>query len=184
MEEQQKGKLKQEIQKLGLLAGDVLIICIVSILSLLVRFDLKYDSIPIYYLDWMYGYLPAHIICTLIIFYFCKMYRSLWRYASISEMVHIVEGAFLSTALQWIVMWSMKCRMPISFHLMTLVFLICFTALERFAYRILLEMKNRYINMPQQGSGANVMIIGAGDAGRVMLTEITASQYIQGKVSG
>ena len=182
MEEQQKGKLKQEIQKLGLLAGDVLIICIVSILSLLVRFDLKYDSIPIYYLDWMYGYLPAHIICTLIIFYFCKMYRSLWRYASISEMVHIVEGAFLSTALQWIVMWSMKCRMPISFHLMTLVFLICFTALERFAYRILLEMKNRYINMPQQGSGANVMIIGAGDAGRVMLTEITASQYIQGKV--
>lgn len=65
---------------------------------------------------------------------------------------------------------------------MTLVFLICFTTTERFAYRILLEMKHRYINVPQQGSGANIMIIGAGDAGRVMLREITASQYIQGKV--
>ena len=182
VEEQQKGKLIQEVQKLGLVTGDILIIYVVSVLSLLVRFDLNYTSIPGYYLDWMYGYLPAHIVCTLIIFYFCKMYKSLWRYASINEMTHIVAGAFLSTALQWIVMWSMKCRMPISFHLMTLVFLICFTTTERFAYRILLEMKHRYINVPQQGSGANIMIIGAGDAGRVMLREITASQYIQGKV--
>lgn len=130
----------------------------------------------------MLEYLPVHIFCTLIIFYFCRMYRILWKYASVNEMVHIMAGTFITTMLQWIVMWSLKYRMPISFHLMMFVFLTGFTALERFAYRIIVEMKNRYLELPGDVSSACIMIIGAGDAGRVMLNEITASQYIQGKV--
>lgn len=182
MKERRKINFKNMLQTFALVVCDIGIICMVSVLALLLRFDMHYQTIPTYYLEWMYAYLPIHIFCTLIIFYFCKMYRILWRYASFNEMAHIISGVFLSTMLQWIVMWSMKCRMPISFHLLTFVFLIGFTTLERFAYRIVVETKNRYLELPNHSSSASIMIIGAGDAGRVMLNEITASQYIQGKV--
>lgn len=182
MKEQKGIKIKNVLQTLVLVLCDIAIICIVSYLALLLRFDLHYSSIPEIYINYMLEYLPVHIFCTLIIFYFCRMYRILWKYASVNEMAHIVIGTFLTTMLQWIVMWSMKYRMPISFHLMMFVFLTGFTALERFAYRIIVEMKNRYLELPGDVSSACIMIIGAGDAGRVMLNEITASQYIQGKV--
>ena len=165
-----------------LMLGDVLIIFGVSVLSLLVRFEMAYHLIPIYYLEWMYQYMPAHIICTVIIFYFCRMYNSLWRYASIGEVFHIVMGCFASSALQMIIMWSIGYRMPISFHLMTFMLLTGFTTLERFAYRITMEMKHRYMSVPMEGNSSRVMIIGAGDAGRVMLQEMKASQYVHGKV--
>ena len=182
MKEQRGIKIKNVLQTLVLVLCDVAIICMVSYLALLLRFDLHYSSIPEIYINYMLEYLPVHIFCTLIIFYFCRMYRILWRYASVNEMVHILTGTILSTMFQWIVMWSLRYRMPISFHLMTFVFLTGFTALERFAYRILVEMKNRYLELPGDVSSASIMIIGAGDAGKVMLNEITASQYIQGKV--
>ena len=182
MKEQKGIKIKNVLQTLVLVLCDIAIISIVSYLALLLRFDLHYSSIPEIYINYMLEYLPVHIFCTLIIFYFCRMYRILWKYASVNEMAHIVIGTFLTTMLQWIVMWSMKYRMPISFHLMMFVFLTGFTALERFAYRIIVEMKNRYLELPGDVSSACIMIIGAGDAGRVMLNEITASQYIQGKV--
>ena len=180
--EEQIGRIKKMGQTLGLIAGDTIILVLVSIMSLLIRYELNYDAIPEYYLDWMYSYLPVHIVCSLVVFYFCKMYNSLWKYASIGEMGHIIIGCFCSTMMQWVIMWSMKERMPISFHIMTFVFLVGLTSLERFAYRIEVAMKHRYINVPSDASGSNVMIIGAGDAGRVMLTEITDSRYIQGKV--
>lgn len=182
MKEQKGIKIKNVLQTLVLVLCDIAIVCMVSYLALLLRFDMHYSSIPEIYINYMLEYLPVHIFCTLIIFYFCRMYRILWKYASVNEMVHIMAGTFITTMLQWIVMWSLKYRMPISFHLMMFVFLTGFTALERFAYRIIVEMKNRYLELPGDVSSACIMIIGAGDAGRVMLNEITASQYIQGKV--
>lgn len=174
----------RNIRNKGLLVcGDILIIIGVSILSLLARFELKYDVIPDYYLQWMYQYMPVHIFCTIIIFYFCKMYHSLWRYASIGEVCRIVIGCFSSTILQMVVMWTVfGHRMPISFHIMTFMFLVGFTMVERFAYRIFEELRNKYVPFSVDENPINVMLIGAGDAGRVMLKEISASQYVHGKV--
>lgn len=172
-----------EIWKIGLLMlGDILIIIGVSVLSLLARFDMKYGDIPEYYLEWMYRYLPVHILCTIIIFYVLKLYRSLWRYASVGELMRIVSACFLTAILQMIIMWNIGYRMPISFHIMMFMFLTGFVTLERFAYRIFQEMQKKYVSLPKNDNPARVMIIGAGDAGRVMLQEISASQHIHGRV--
>ena len=181
--EEQRTKINKIFQTLAFVMGDILIISFVSILALLIRYELHYDKIDAVFLNWMYEYLPFHVICTLIIFYFCKLYNSLWKYASIGELGHIVLGCFLSVALQWIVMWSIRWHsMPVSYHIMSFMLLSGCISLERFAYRIITEMRNRYVSFPNEGNSSNVMIVGAGDAGRAILTEMTASQYLQGKV--
>ena len=178
-----KEKSKSFIKQISILCGDILIIFGVSILALLVRFEMVYSAIPGYYLEWMYQYMPVHIICTLIIFYFCKMYRNLWRYASVGELCYLILACCTSAILQMIVMWNIGYRMPISFHINTIMFLTGFTAIERFTYRILVEMKSKYLTASIGGREVSrVMLVGAGDAGRVLLKEMAASQFVHGKV--
>lgn len=176
-------KSKNFVRQACILCGDILIICLVSVLALMIRFEMKYLAIPEYYIEWMYKYLPVHIICTIIIFYFCKMYRNLWRYASIGEMCYLVLACVSSSVLQWIVMWWIGYRMPISFHIITIMLLIGLTTMERFSYRVIVELKNHYFtSVMEEGEISNVMLIGAGEAGRVLLKEMEASQHVQGKI--
>lgn len=179
----EKYRNRNTLKVLAFVLGDICIIFGVSLLALLVRFEMVYSSIPEYYLQWMYLYTPVHIFCTLIIFYFFKMYRNLWRYASVRELCYLLLACTSASLLQMVLMWSMGYRMPISFHIMTITFLTAFTALERFAYRILEEMRNRYMSLPILHADVNnIMLVGAGEAGRVLLKEMIASQYTHGQV--
>ena len=105
-------------------------------LALWLRFEFHYSEISPEFLERMYKYMPVHFVCSICLFYFCGMYKSIWKYASINEVGNIIKGCFLTTILQWVVMWNISYRMPVSFHCMTFVFLIGFLTLERFAYRI------------------------------------------------
>ena len=181
MDDEKKLQLKKKTELLAIVLGDLLILFGVSVLALWLRFEFHYKDITPMFLERMYKYMPIHLVCSILLFYFCGMYKSIWRYASISEVGNIITGCFLTTMLQWVVMWKISYRMPVSFHCMTFVFLVGFITLDRFAYRIIVEMKSRYF-VTGPGNTENVMIVGAGDAGRVMLKEFHESQYIEGKV--
>lgn len=181
MDDEKKLQLKKKTELLAIVLGDLLILFGVSVLALWLRFEFHYKDITPIFLERMYKYMPIHLVCSILLFYFCGMYKSIWRYASISEVGNIITGCFLTTMLQWVVMWKISYRMPVSFHCMTFVFLVGFITLDRFAYRIIVEMKSRYF-VTGPGNTENVMIVGAGDAGRVMLKEFHESQYIEGKV--
>ncbi len=181
MDDEKRLQIKNKMETLAIVLGDLVILFLVSVLALWLRFEFHYSEISPEFLERMYKYMPVHFVCSICLFYFCGMYKSIWKYASINEVGNIIKGCFLTTILQWVVMWNISYRMPVSFHCMTFVFLIGFLTLERFAYRIFGEMKFRYF-LPNMGNTANVMIIGAGDAGRVMLKEFHDSQYIEGKV--
>ena len=73
-----------------LFLGDVVIIIMASVGALIARFDFSYSSIDAVYLDSMYHYLPIHIFTTVVIFYFCRMYHSLWKFISIHELGYII----------------------------------------------------------------------------------------------
>lgn len=64
---------------------DIAIIIISSLLALLARFDFSYAQIEIPYLSNLYHYLPISIIVNLLIFYFCRMYHSLWKFVGVHE---------------------------------------------------------------------------------------------------
>jgi len=181
MDDEKRLQIKNKMETLAIVLGDLVILFLVSVLALWLRFEFHYSEISPEFLERMYKYMPVHFVCSICLFYFCGMYKSIWKYASINEVGNIIKGCFLTTILQWVVMWNISYRMPVSFHCMTFVFLIGFLTSERFAYRIFGEMKFRYF-LPNMGNTANVMIIGAGDAGRVMLKEFHDSQYIEGKV--
>lgn len=179
--------IKGESEKarvLLLILLDIVVINGSGLLALLLRFDLRYSEIDMPYLQYFYDFIPTYTVCTIVIFILCRLYKSLWRYASVQEIWYIILAAVLSSGLEWILMWYVKgYRMPIGgYHLYKLIFIIGFTTAGRFMYRAA-----RYINESRRmilhkNYIKRTMLVGAGECGRIMLKEIRGSRHLNNQV--
>ncbi|EEX20583.1 polysaccharide biosynthesis protein [Blautia hansenii DSM 20583] len=166
-----------------LLLGDITIIIIASIGALIARFDFSYNSIDAIYLESMYRYLPIHILTTVLIFYFCKMYHSLWKFISIHELGYIILANIVSFFMQIAGFHLMQYPIPRSYFFLEILLQTVMVVGIRFSYRFC-----RYLKEAREqrfGCGEpqkRVMIIGAGDAGRAIIKEILDSRHLTMKV--
>ena len=166
-----------------LFLGDVVIIIMASVGALIARFDFSYSSIDAVYLDSMYHYLPIHIFTTVVIFYFCRMYHSLWKFISIHELGYIILANTISFFMQIIVYCLFQYLIPKSYFFAQIMLQTAMVIGIRFSYRFCRYLKEAReqcfgCGEPQQ----RVMIIGAGDAGRVIIKEILDSRFLTMKV--
>lgn len=75
---------------LMLVLADILIVLISYFIALLLRFDFVFSSIPEEYLMGYLWSMPFWIISTIVIFYICRLYHSIWRLASVAELQMIL----------------------------------------------------------------------------------------------
>lgn len=166
-----------------LLIFDVAIIIVSSFLALLVRFDFRYSSIDGIYLKSMYGYLPFHLISTISIFYFCKMYHSVWKFVGVNELGYIVIANIISFFFQVAGIELLGYQIPRSYYFIQIGIQMILVIGVRFSYRFLRYLKKAG---EQKFSGKknlkNVMIIGAGEAGRTIIKEMIDSKHLKTKV--
>ena len=164
----------------GLIVCDFLTIHLAWFLALWIRFDCMFSAIPHNYLNAYAGYITAHAIFSILIFWLLRMYQSLWRYASYIEMVRTITGSLLSSLLYTILIAVLICKMPISYYLVGAFFQLTALLIPRFSYR-LFRMFLSARHKPDQGVG-RVMIVGAGQAGRMILRDIMNTKAIEDQV--
>ncbi len=167
-------------RRLFLISYDIAAILVASAMALLLRFELDYKAIDDRFIEAVWKYIPINIIVTIIVFYFFKLYSSLWAFAGISEMQNIVAACILTSVIQMGGMLLLDLRPPRSFYFlygMVFVFLIM---LSRFAYRAirLVRRKKRLAT-----EGRRTMVIGAGEAGSMIIKEIMTSEHLNLKVA-
>ena len=83
------------IRRIFLMCYDLLAVFAASILALLVRFDFHIMNVPSEYLDEVWRTIPYMAIVTLVIFWFLRLYSSLWSYAGALEMMYVVSACVL-----------------------------------------------------------------------------------------
>ena len=180
-----------------------LIIFIVDLLLLgaalydafLIRFEF---NIPPFYLDLFLRMLPYVIVTKIACLYFFDLYRGMWRYTSISDLLNIIKAATASSLLITLFI-AFKMRFigyPRSVFIidcfLTILFIAGFRLLVRlFFERLAREKSNK--SMPQQfmslfkrypKSVKKLLIIGAGDCGEKILREIRDNSSLNLKVIG
>ena len=157
---------------------DIMAILIASFMALFIRFEFKFNDIPQDYWKAYVDVLPFTILLTLVFFVVWKLYKSVWRYASATEMVNIAMATTCAAVAQVVLCCATNNLMPRSYYLLCWFFLFGLTCCIRFSYRILriLNMKRKSIG--RNNARTNVMIIGAGAAANSIMKEIEASQYI------
>ena len=146
---------------------DILAMTMCSFLSIGLRFD--FHDIPNIYIDNIYNYLLIDSIIIVAIFSIFKIYKSMWSYASITELINIILACSSYELIEFIYKQIINVNMPRSYYLIKLILLYVFISSIRYSYRIARTMRDYY---REKNGLTNTMIIGAGEAGRMLITEI------------
>lgn len=156
-----------------LLAYDIIAINFSYFLGLWLRFDFHFSRIPEEYLSAFLKFAPFYTVFSVIVFYALRLYKSIWRFASFSELNRIAATSVITALFQLVGITLFVKRMPISYYLVGAMVQFFLIVAVRFAYRyILLERSRRVKNDVTH----HVMIIGAGAAGQVILKELLNSK--------
>lgn len=163
-----------------LMVYDFMAICFSYLLALLVRFDFKFSSIDSQYLQGCYKSVLFYALFCVILFWFLKLYKSIWRFASYSELLRVILATAISGLVYPIVMNLFVGGMPASYYVIGIVCQFCLTLGVRFSYRFILLLRSR---TSKNQSETNVMLIGAGSAGQMIQRDIVGAREINEKVA-
>lgn len=177
-------KMKQNFLKipinriLALILLDIMSIVVASFAALYIRFDFSFEGIPQEYLIKFENIIVYNIILTLLFFAVWKLYKSVWRYASATELLNIVFATTCASIAQMILCHILDQKMPRSYYALYWFLLFGMTCIIRFSYRILRLINSKRTELRTKKEGSNVMIIGAGAAANAILKEIETSRYL------
>lgn len=163
---------------IALVILDIMSILLVSFAALYIRYDFSFQDIDPLFFKHCENLLIPNIIGTLIFFVIWKLYRSVWRYASANELVNIVGATACASLAQFVYCKFTDNRMPRSYSVLYFFLLTLAICCIRFGYRILRLINNKRMNLLGKEHCVNVMIIGAGAGGDMILKEIENSRYL------
>jgi len=155
---------------------DILAVALAYFLALWLRFDCMVSKIPEEYLTSYARFIGFYIVFCVIIFAVFKLYRSIWRYASIVELVRVIISTAVTGICHAIFITIILRRMPVSYYLLGVIFQFLLIIAARFGFRFYLIVKKRYKR--DLSTMKRVMIIGAGEAGRNVIRELNQTDEI------
>ncbi len=173
------GFLKVPVSRIILLVlSDMLAVLLSSVLSLYVLYDFSFREVESRFWEAVLcAYFP-NVAVTLLIFYLLRLYHSVWRYASETELINIILAAVLCFLTQPVIFMILGVSVPRSYPFFYAFFLLVFTCAVRFSYRFLRILENRRLSRSDGIKRTNCMIVGAGAAGNAILKEIEFSRYL------
>ncbi|MEE1032536.1 MAG: nucleoside-diphosphate sugar epimerase/dehydratase [Ruminococcus sp.] len=174
---------KKRIRISLLLLYDVMAILLSEYMALLIRYEFRPDKINVDHLETMLKFSAVNVIVTLAIFAFFSLYESLWRYASVTELLNLTLACMVSAGMQLIGTFMLEYRMPRSYYVLYFLVLLPLMMAGRFSYRLLRIVKQRLHNIAENEKPVVTMVIGAGDAGLAIIKEIQSSYHLNWKVA-
>lgn len=161
--------MEKRSSNFALMFIDLVLINVAYLLSLFIRFEGVIDS---QFLSYLPTYLDNAIYITAIklgVFYYFKMYKTMWVYASVTELYNIVIAALVSNAGVLSFLFIRQANLPRSIHILaTLIDMVLIGGL-RFSFRAF--SKNPVQKIMKKDRMKRIMIIGAGDAGVMVMRE-------------
>lgn len=156
---------------------DIVSVIFASYAAVLIRYEFHVDTIPEHFLGPITEFLPVNILLTLCVFYFFRLYHSLWAFAGETELQNVVMACVISAVLSSVGLQFFKTAgqpVPKSYYFLYLFILISMIFASRFSYRFLRSQKHKQQN---KKNGTSVMVIGAGEAANVIIKEIVNSNF-------
>ena len=114
--------------------------------------------------------LPLLVVLKLFAFFWVGVYRGLWRYTSIGDLVVYGKGVAIGSILSvvaFLLLYRFENFSRTVFALDALLLLVALAG-SRMAFRFIREV----IPLPHQNIGRRVLIYGAGDGGEMLLREL------------
>ena len=168
-------------RSLLILFFDLLGITFSGFFALWIRFDLSIAKIETKYVEEQRRILPILILTFVAVYFLFRLYHSIWRFASVSELTRIVGAYILLVPVILIERRLFTFDLPRSTYFIAYMFnFLCCIAI-RFSYRVFRYYVNRRRSrlLPESD---RVMVIGAGSAARELIADIATSEKVRYQV--
>ena len=169
---------KRILRILVVVLMDMLLIAACGGAALITRFEFSFDISDVY-IHRMTAFLCVQIVVTIGVFFLRKMYHYVWRMVStydVADMIISVAtaffGSYITARLVGIYIPNSVAAIDLVFNLVVLVGMRCALRFYEAWMRALLQIRG----------SERIMLIGAGEAGRILLHEISFSKRTNGKV--
>lgn len=166
-----------------LLFLDVIWLCSMGFFALWIRFDFGVPREMDGYWGEMIRVLPIVVPTMLIIYFGFRLYHSLWRFVSIMELARIVCVYIIIVPVVTLEVLVFGFRLPRSVYLISYILDFAGCVGIRFSYRFIRELSRRRFRNDGRDSVESVMMIGAGEAARELLSDISVSDKVHYRVS-
>ncbi len=162
--------------KFKLLLIDAVILGITPILAIMIRFDgvINVHAFASYKLC-----LPWMVVLSLAIFYLYGLYHRIWHYARMRDLVAIIGAVTLAQALIYTIIVVSGIFMPRSLPVLTWMLNMGFIGGSRLLFKLDLDMITK-----SKGEKKNVLIVGAGDAGAMLVRELEQNDSARTRIVG
>ncbi|MCI3922701.1 polysaccharide biosynthesis protein [Paenibacillus sp. TRM 82003] len=157
-----------------LLVIDAIIISFSVYLAFLLRFDFQVE--PQFEQNYPYV-ITAYVVFSLISFYKYKIYKRVWRYASIGDLISIFKGSLVGTGVFFLLQHFVVnyffplVIVPRSIYILSAIMIFLGLGGSRFLWRML---RDNYSKI--QPHHHRALIIGAGNEGIMVVKELKQSQ--------
>ncbi|WP_408608197.1 MULTISPECIES: polysaccharide biosynthesis protein [Blautia] len=167
---------------LWLMLYDIVAVNAAYLLALWVRFDCRYSLIPDVYLGAFLKFAPWYTLFSIVVYWTLRLYKSVWRFASFSELFRIGAANVVTGLFQIIGITLIFKRMPISYYLFGIMLQFVFAVAVRFSYRFILLERSRNKQSEEDAVLHRVMLIGAGAAGQIIIRDLNRASEVKAKV--
>ena len=166
----EKKPVFQHWQKIALLMMifDFAAVCICYTLALLLRFDMVWDRVSWSFMTIHQHWILVYAAFVVAVFFFLRLYHSMWRFASYTELLRCLLANFCAFA-PFCLLSLLFRRMPISYYVFGFTLQVICTVGIRLSYRFVSLIRSRN---DRHGLVNRVLLIGAGSAGQMLIRDI------------
>lgn len=154
-----------------LLCADIIIINLASFLAIILRFGLILNRVPLEVIESFRLLAPLYTVVAILIFAAFKLYRSLWEYASVMELIYINLASICSVGAFYVIGLITHHTIPRGVYVIACLLMSALLTGLRFSYR-LLRMVRTDISFHRNDKIRRIMIVGAGIAGNMLIQEL------------
>lgn len=158
-----------QVVRLLLMVYDFAAVIVSFGIALWLRFDCKVTSVEPQYLTTYTKTIIIYALFCLVVFWFLRLYKSIWRFASYSELMRVILATVVTGVIYTGSLLVFNLHMPVSYYVIGITVQFIATLGIRFFYRFVLLLRGRTNNEEQK---KNVMIVGAGSAGQMLFRDI------------
>ena len=175
--------MKKNLVGIVIAVSDIILINMSIFIAFLIRWEGSLSNfVAEEYLQIYLENILAITIIKITIFYIIGLYKSLWKYASIEELLQIVGASFIANAGVVSYMFIIQNPFPRSIYFLTFMLDVLLIGGVRFSSRVMRRLRNFGLHsISRKADYKRVMIIGAGQAGAVIIKELRNHENLKSR---
>ena len=155
-----------------LFAYDFIAVNLSYFMGLWFRFDCQFSNIPEDLLKNYLVFVGLNGLLCVGLFLGMKLYNSIWRFASYTELVRTIMAVAIHGAVHSVLYYLLFQWISIPYVVVGVSLHLILSLAIRFAYRFVLMLRRSTQTNPVSSKVKRVMLVGAGNAGQMILRDV------------